>query len=72
MLGNASRLAPTPPPTMRSCFTGIGREGVIARELSHPAYKPPSALCTEAKVAQGGGGGHICGTLRYVTIDTSN
>ena len=23
--------------------------------MSHPAYKPPPALCTKAKVAKGGG-----------------
>ena len=32
--------------------------------MSHPAYKPSSAFSTKAKVAKGGGGG-ICGTLRY-------
>ena len=49
-------LGPHPPPTMRSCFIGTGRGGVIAREIiaSRVQAPPPPAFCTEANVAKGG------------------
>ena len=61
--GASFRLAldPHPPPTMKSCFIGTGRGGVIAREIVASRVQapppPPPAFCTEAKVAKGGGGG---------------
>ena len=50
-------LGPHPPPTMRSCFIGTGRGGVIAREIITSHVQAPSPFCSEAKVAKGGGGG---------------
>ena len=47
-------LGPHPPPTMRSCFIGTGRGGIIAREIVASRVQAPPAFCTEAKVAKGG------------------
>ena len=47
-------LGPHPPPTTKSCFIGIGRGGVIAREIVASRVQAPPAFCTEAKVAKGG------------------
>ena len=45
---------PHPPPTMRSCFIGTGRGGLIVREIVASCVQAPPAFCTEAKVAKGG------------------
>ena len=47
--------------TMKSYFTqlcgrGTGREGVIAREMSHPAYKPPLRFVLKLRLQKG----HYC------------
>ena len=47
-------LGPHPPPTMRSCFIGSGRGGVIATKIVASCVRVPPAFCTEAKVAKGG------------------
>ena len=62
-------LGPHPPPTMRSCFIGTGRGGVIVREIvascvqaPPPPPPPPMRFVLRLRLQKGG---HICGTLRY-------
>ena len=49
-------LGPHPPPTMRSCFIGTGRGGIIAREIiaSH-VQAPPLRFVLRLRLQRGGG-----------------
>ena len=55
---------PSPPSDIEVMLYRYRKGGIIARKIVASRVQAPPVFCTETKVAKGGGG-RICGTLRY-------